>query len=92
MPRRARVEALRPVAGALGELGREHQVAMGVLDVDHAPGADDADLEPVHGPGQITGSAQLMFMLQMAPLLMVKMPQVASFVPCPPSTLSEEAA
>src|ERR687892_112228 len=46
-PRRAGIEAVRVIAGALSDLGGEHDVAMGVLDVDHALGAHDPDLEAV---------------------------------------------
>ena len=45
MPRRAGRKPSGLVAGALRDLGRQDQVAVRVLDVDHALGADDADLD-----------------------------------------------
>ena len=89
---RLRAETLGGVPGALGAGRGDDDIAVGVLDVDHALGPDDPDLETVHRPGPHLGSAQLMFMLHSVPSSMVNKPKVASLVPHSDSTGSIERA
>src|SRR5215831_3998018 len=55
MPGSASGEPLGPVAAALRELGGDDGVAVGVFDVDDAPGAHHTDLQAVYGARPLNG-------------------------------------